>query len=219
MNSTFEIYKLFASVFTYPNEEVRSKIDELHNLLDKSYPDVSEVMNDFFEFTKTVSKWKWEELFTRTFDVQAITTLDIGYVLFGDDYKRGELLVNLNKEHQEAGNDCGNELADNLANLLRLIPRMQNAEIRNELVEIIIIPALDKILSEFNAESVSMKNKIYKRQHKTIIDQSEDYGRIYLKPLTAINEILKKDFNYIKPNNDLSSNSFTKSIKTEIEID
>lgn len=219
MNSTFEIYKLFASVFTYPNEEVRSKIDELHNLLDKSYPDASEVMNDFFEFTKTVSKRKWEELFTRTFDVQAITTLDIGYVLFGDDYKRGELLVNLNKEHQEAGNDCGNELADNLANLLRLIPRMQNAEIRNELVEIIIIPALDKIISEFNAESVNMKNKIYKRQHKTIIDQSEDYGRIYLKPLTAINEILKKDFNYIKPNDELSSNSFTKSIKTEIEID
>jgi hypothetical protein len=33
-------------------------------------------------------------LFTRSFDVQAVTTLDLGYIVFGEDYKRGELLVN-----------------------------------------------------------------------------------------------------------------------------
>ena len=54
---------------------------------------------------------KWEEIYTRTFDVQAITTLDVGYVLFGDDYKRGELLVNLNNEHTKAGNDLRNGIS------------------------------------------------------------------------------------------------------------
>lgn len=81
------------------------------------------------------------------------------------------------------------------------------------------MPALEKIITEFNVENVNLKNKIYKKQHKTIIDQSEDYGRIYQVPLTVIYNILKKDFNYIKPVDELSTNSFTKSIKTEIEID
>ena len=45
---------------------------------------------------------------------QVLATLDIGYVLFGDDYKRGELLANLNQEHRKANNDCGTELADHL---------------------------------------------------------------------------------------------------------
>ena len=44
-----------------------------------------------------------QEIFTRTFEVQAATTLDVGYVMFGDDYKRGEMLVNLSREQRAAG--------------------------------------------------------------------------------------------------------------------
>ena len=48
-----------------------------------------------------------QEVFTRSFDVQSITTLGVGYVMFGDDYKRGEMLVNLNRELRDAGIDPG----------------------------------------------------------------------------------------------------------------
>ena len=70
-----------------------------------------------------------QELHTRTFDVQSLTTLDIGYVLFGDDYKRGALLSNLNQEHSRAENDCRGELADHLPNLLRLIPKLKDQDL------------------------------------------------------------------------------------------
>ena len=69
-----------------------------------------------------------QELHTRTFDVQALTTLGTGYVLFGDDYKRGALLSNLNREHNDAQNDCRGELADHLPNVLRLIPKLKDQE-------------------------------------------------------------------------------------------
>ena len=68
------------------------------------------------------------ELYLRTFDVQAITTLDIGYVLFGEDYKRGALLAGLSAEHKKVSNDCGIELADHLPNVLRLLPKMEAGE-------------------------------------------------------------------------------------------
>jgi len=159
------------------------------------------------------------EVFTRTFDVQAITTLDVGYVLFGDDYKRGELLVNLNREHREAGNDCNGELADNLSNLLPLLSKMQDHVIRNDLVEIIIIPGLKRIIKEFDAKNIRLKNKAYKKQYKTVLEQSEVYGKIFLVPLEVIYKIIEKDFGYVKPQSNDNKSTFTNSITTEIELD
>jgi len=140
-------------------------------------------------------------------------------VLFGDDYKRGELLVNLNREHREAANKCTDELADNLANLLSLLPKMQNHEIRDELIEIIVMPGLIKIINEFDNKNINLKNKIYKKQYKTIIEQSEDFARIFLIPLLVVYKIIENDFGYIKPTEENNKNNFTDAITSEIEID
>jgi nitrate reductase assembly molybdenum cofactor insertion protein NarJ len=145
--------------------------------------------------------------------------LDIGYVLFGDDYKRGELLVNLSREHKKANNDCGNELADYLPNLLRLIPKIEDEEFRNELVAIIILPALAKITKEFDSQNIEMKNNVYKRKYKTLIEQSETYGRIFLKPLLVIMQVLEEDFDSSVTFEEPISAGFTESITTEIKID
>lgn len=217
--NNYNHYEHLAELFQYPKENYSEHVRKAESLLRNYYPETLAELTEFSDYIARASKEELEELFSRTFDIQAITTLDIGYVLFGDDYKRGELLVNLNREHREAGNDCGNELADNLSNLLRLIPKMKDVELRNEIIEKLIMPALDKIISEFNVENVNLKNKIYKKQHKTIIEQSEDFGRIYQKPLIVVYKILKKDFNYVKPEDESNTNSFTRSIKTEIEID
>ena len=212
-------YKNLAELFQYPQEDYKEKVKMAETILSNHYPETIPDLKEFSGFVNKASQEELEELFSRTFDVQAITTLDIGYVLFGDDYKRGELLVNLNREHRQAGNNCGSELADNLSNILRLLPVMKDIETRKEMIERLIMPALEKIINEFNVDNVNLKNKIYKKQHKTIIDQSEDYGRIYQKPLMVVYSILEKDFNYIKPEDERNTNSFTESIKSEIEID
>lgn len=214
-----ELYTLFASAFSYPNEEVRANIDRLHQALKENFSDSAETGAIFFEFVKTSPLLHWEEIYTRTFDVLAITTLDIGYVLFGDDYKRGELLANLNREHREAGNNCGSELSDNLTNILSLLPKMQDAEIRKDLVNELLLPALEKIIKDFHADTVELKNKVYKRQFKTIIAQSKDYARIYQHLLLLLYTVLEKDFEYQQRESEVTPNSFLKSINTEMEID
>lgn len=220
MNKTsLNHYQTLSEIFQYPREDYIAKVKSVESVLKELYPETISTFDEFTSYVKNASQEELEELFSRTFDVQAITTLDIGYVLFGDDYKRGELLVNLNREHREVGNNCGSELADNLSNVLRLLPLMKNSETRIEMIEKLIMPALEKIISEFEADNVNLKNKIYKKQYKTIIDQSEDFGRIYQKPLQVIHKILEKDFDYKKPEDELNTNSFTRSIKTEIEID
>ena len=218
-NKNINHYEKLAQLFQYPKSDYKERVKEAETVLAELYPDTLSTFKQFSDFVTNSSHDEITEVFTRTFDVQAITTLDVGYVLFGDDYKRGELLVNLNREHREAANECTDELADNLANLLSLLPKMQNHEIRDELVEIIIMPGLIKIINEFDSKNINLKNKIYKKQYKTIIEQSEDYGRIFLKPLMVVYKIIENDFGFIKPMEENNKNNFTDAITSEIEID
>jgi hypothetical protein len=144
-----------------------------------------------------------QELFLRSFDIQAITTLDIGYILFGEDYKRGQLLVHLNREHKEAENICHTELADHLPNVLRLISKMKNEEMRSEIATRLVVPAVVKIASEFTAEKIEKKDKIYKKHLKTVLEFSQVYRTVYASLLQTLLVSLKKEFNYEMKESDL----------------
>ncbi len=218
-NKNINHYEKLAQLFQYPKTDYKEKVKGAETVLSELYPETLSTFKQFSDFVSNSSHDEITEIFTRTFDVQAITTLDVGYVLFGDDYKRGELLVNLNREHHEAANECSDELADNLANLLSLLPKMQNHDIRDELVEMIIMPGIIKIINEFDTKNINLKNKIYKKQYKTIIEQSEDYGRIFLIPLMVVYKIIENDFGYINPTEENNKNNFTDAITSEIEID
>jgi len=221
MNQSQEHYNLFAEVFTYPRTTYPHIIKTLQEYLDGKYPKASKELKYFLDVIINLSKSNLEELFTRSFDIQAITTIDLGYVLFGEDYKRGALLVNLNREHKDAGNDCQKELSDHLPNILRLLPKMQNKLLRAELVEKILAPSLEKIICEFDPEKLRVKNKVYKKHHKTMIEQSESYGLIFQYPLRALYIVLCKDFklkNSVEPAI-YEQDTFLNSIDSEIRIE
>ena len=214
-----EVYNRLADILYYPEDDIKEKTNKVQQLLDKKYSNAASELEIFTGFINNSTKTEQEELFTRSFDVQAVTTIDIGYVLFGDDYKRGELLVNLNREHKDAGNDCGTELSDHLPNVLRLLPKMKDKEIRNEFVAKIIIPGLKKIIGEFEIIKREKKDKVYEKHHRTIIERSDDYWSIYKKPLQAILAVIEKDFEFLHAENEDFSSGFAKSVKTELEID
>lgn len=187
-------YKLLAELFYYPDGNYRQKVKDAFNYLQENYPDAAKELNDFAEFASASTPEELQDLFLRSFDVQAITTLDIGYVLWGDDYKRGQLLVHLNREHREAGNIIVSELSDHLPNVLRLIPKIKNNEFRDELVSKLIAPAVEKMIGEFDPKKIKLKDKIYKKHLKAILDVSYQYRTIFAATLTALLNVLTKDF-------------------------
>ncbi len=219
MKQSFEQYGILADLFVYPDASFPAIAQQIQEYLNKNYPAASDEMKQFADFVSTASQTELEELFTRSFDVQAITTLDLGYVLFGDDYKRGAVLVNLNREHKEAGNECHGELADHLPNMLRLLHKMQKPELRVELVEKIVAPALQKIIGEFDPEKLEKKNAIYKKHHKTLIERSEQYGTIYQQPLKALYRVLEADFEISDIRTPHQSAGFLKSVGSEMDIE
>ena len=221
MSDSFGHYNGLADLFSYPDAGFAQKVQKVQAFLDEACGEAAENLREFTNFVSQASLLELEEVYTRSFDVQAVTTLDIGYVMWGDDYKRGELLVKLNGEHKEAGVDCGNELPDHLPNVLRLLDAMQKPELRDELVRMIVAPALRRIIGEFDSDRVKKKNMTYVTQYKTLIDRSERYAEIYEKPLRALYTLLKRDFDvdsYQEPPA-MQESRFLKSIGTEMRLE
>ena len=187
-------YSHVAELLDYPGPELAGRGKALLGFLRENYPDAALEVEHFLDAIPA-NALDLQELHTRTFDVQSLTSLDLGYVLFGDDYKRGALLSNLNQEHNRAQNDCRGELADHLPNLLRLIPKLKDQELLGELVEQILVPALILMIREFDPKRIDKKNANYRKHYSTLIDPARGSDpTIYCRVLNAVMQVLEKDF-------------------------
>ncbi|MDA3905252.1 MAG: hypothetical protein PF484_04170 [Bacteroidales bacterium] len=153
-------YTLIAELFRYPDTSLESSVKQIQSLLVEKYADGLKEIIPFQEFLSAYNLPQQQEYYIKTFDVNALCYLDIGFILFGEDYKRGEFLVKLSQEHKKAENDCGSELADHLPNLLRLLDKSEDKEFVEELAYCLIIPALKAMLVSFKNESNVYRNVI-----------------------------------------------------------
>lgn len=194
-------YALLSDMFFYPQDATyKQKIKNIFDYLGEVNAAAANAMQPFISYMEQASVEELQELFLRSFDLQAITTLDIGFVLFGEDYKRGKLLVHLNQEHSEAGNECHTELSDHLPNVLNLIAKMQNTETRDEIASRLILPAVDKMIREFTVEKIDKKDAVYKKHQKILLEFSKSYRTMYLHLLEALFIVMRNDFDYVPEN-------------------
>lgn len=219
MNQKILDYSKISNLFIFPSaENFVANVNEVQQYLNNILPDAGKTLQPFTDIVGSISKIELEDLYVRTFEVQSITTLDIGYIVFGDDYKRGELLVNLNKEHQKYGIDCGTELADNLSNILKLLHVLQDEELRDDLVNKIIMPALIKMIEGFGEGQIAAKDRVYTKHHKTLIEKHQAFT-IYKHTLMVLYKSLNRDFDIKIEEQPQRSGGFLSSIKQEITIE
>ena len=215
-------YCLIAELFEYPAEDFPRKVREITDCVSNRYPEAAAALNRLLDLLPAPDVAAMQELFLRSFDVQAITTLDVGYVLFGDDYKRGKLLAHLSREHRTVENDCRKELADHLPNMLRLIGMHPDQALVEELVSEILAPALRAMIGEFSAERIQRKNESYKKHYKTIIDTppvSREAVTLYQLALKALYAVFEQDFALTEASVPAATNDFFASLQRENQIE
>lgn len=171
MSINIHPYEILAMMMRYPADSYRKTF--LHDTpsLTKQFPEEAKHLQNFIKHIEDSTTEELQELYTRTFDVQAICFLDIGYVLFGEDYKRGMFLVHMKREQAKAENDCGTEMPDHLPNVLGLLTKLKDKELAQEFTVTFFIPALEKMLTGF-----------------------KEKGNVYSGPLKTILAIMKKDY-------------------------
>lgn len=172
MMKSEDIYAYLAAAIDYPEANYLSRLAECQSLIKAHYPELTSDLSSLLEFVAKTEFSRVEEAYTTTFDIHAVCHLDVGYQLFGEDYKRGALLVELGRVHKQAGHDTGSELGDHLRNLLRVLPKIADEEERSELARKLILPAMKKMMASF----------------------PEDSPNVYRSVLSAIYGVLETDF-------------------------
>ena len=187
-------YNIIANLFRYPNETYKRDVDACVLILKDNYLGAYSEILPFHQYIQTKDLYEIEEAFAKTFHIQAICFLDLGYVLFAEDYKRGDFLVKVKNEQRNVNNDCGDELADNLPNILTLMALLKDEEFLVEFAVRIVKPALEKMLAEFDSARMELRDKVRLKKHKVLLQQDMENKNIFQYALQALYSVIKKDF-------------------------
>ncbi len=141
---TFSHMARFADLLDYPDASLKPKAIALAESV-KWYAEIWEDLLEAFALHLQLTPMpEVEEAYTRTFDMNPSASLEIGWHLFGETYKRGIFLSNLRPRLREFGIEEGSNLPDHLATLLRLLGKLPHEEALG-LTRDCILPALEKL--------------------------------------------------------------------------
>lgn len=144
MRISLDMVEGFAGVLEYPGEDLRPRAAALADRMQGHAGVWVDLLEAFALEVQLLPPGDLEEAYTRTFDLNPSCTLEIGWHLFGETYKRGSFLANLREALRTHGVEEGNALPDFLPSLLRLLPRLAPEDTEG-LVRDCIRPALAKI--------------------------------------------------------------------------
>lgn len=190
----YKHYTTLADLFRYPGEDFPERVALCASLLREKYPAAADELQPFADYISKCDDDQREELFTKTFDVQPICYLDLGYVIFGEDYKRGAFLLHMQEEQKVIGNDCGSDLPDNLCNMLTLFAKSENQTLLDDLGLNIMIPGLKKMMAEFESARIELKQQVLRKLHKALITEELNQGNVYRNALNALLMVFEEDF-------------------------
>ena len=136
------IYNALVALLTYPEADYPQRIEASVGV---SPEDCRKQLQQFAVQMRGLRTDQLQELFTQTFDLNPMCSLELGWHLFGENYERGLLLVRVREELRRHGLAESTELPDHLTHVLRLVERMEH-ETAADFVVACVLPALEKML-------------------------------------------------------------------------
>ncbi|MBM4177102.1 MAG: hypothetical protein FJ213_13170 [Ignavibacteria bacterium] len=163
-----KIFDSLSKLIRYPSEDYHKLLNEFKiNLLNlksendaeqafRLSEDTIEKINENFElfYSSVINlcREELEELYTQTFDINPVSSLEIGWHLFGETYERGSFLVKMRETLRELAVEESADLPDHITHVLLALGRMEKEE-QTEFSEMFIVPALNKILDTFEGKN------------------------------------------------------------------
>ncbi len=114
-------YILLAEAFRYPAPGRLAELQDELKALPEGAAGVKGALKAFLDKISRLTQGEWEELHTRTLDLNPPAAPYVGYQTWGESYQRGVFLSILNRELLENGIEAEGELADHLIPVLRYL--------------------------------------------------------------------------------------------------
>lgn len=113
------IFEYLAEMLLYPAPGRLQTLAE--GLRDVPSGPVRKNLEGFLKAVSALTIGEWEELHTRTLDLNPLAAPYLGYQMWGDSYQRGAFMAKMNRALWEARVDPGGELPDHLIPVLRYL--------------------------------------------------------------------------------------------------
>lgn len=140
-----DLLEELAALLGYPDEETETHLCTCLSVLRNQLPEAAELLAAWQAYMSDHPLEHVQELYTQTFDLNPVCTLDVGHYLFGEDYQRGVFLAHLRGSLEEAGLEESGELPDHLPVVLRWLARVPGTEMHKDMVTECVLPALCKM--------------------------------------------------------------------------
>ena len=137
------IYSALVDLLTYPEADYPQRIE---TSLGAAPEECRGQLEQFATRMRGLRTDQLQELFTQTFDLNPVCSLELGWHLFGENYERGLLMVRMREELRRHGLEESTELPDHLTHVLQLVGRMEHEQAA-DFVAACVLPAIEKMLT------------------------------------------------------------------------
>jgi nitrate reductase delta subunit len=150
-------FDLLAALLRYPGKDYWNDAAHCLEVLWENDPEAAALVEGFVEQTRSRSLEELQALFTTTFDLDPVCSLEVGWHLFGENYERGEFLVKMRGQLRRLGVAESTELPDHLTHALVALGRMELEEAA-DFAAACLFPALDKMGKGIEGKSNPFEN-------------------------------------------------------------
>jgi nitrate reductase delta subunit len=178
------IFHLFADLLEYPRSSLTESVRECEALVSPGNPEAATLLHAFRCFVEDALLGKVQELYTRTFDLDATYHPYVGHHLFGESYKRSAFMVGLKERYKAYDLVVEGELPDHLAVMLRFLSLCEDASQTAAIVQEAMAPALERMVKKGTADDEAAPDK-------ALVDV-DPKRRIYPKVLEALQLVLQE---------------------------
>lgn len=145
------LYDALARLISYPDPNYRHRVAACRQALDGLQPETAQALDEFDTRIAPLSDVELEELYTQTFDLNPVCSLEVGWHLYGENYSRGEFLVAMRQELRRLTLPESSELPDHLTHVLPVVARMESKQ-ADRFTVTYLLPALEKMLKGLGAK-------------------------------------------------------------------
>ncbi len=151
MNDKIALLDALSELFEYPGEGFADAVAAFRAIADGRRPGSGDRLADLERRARGMSRGEVEEMFTRTFEINPVCALEVGWHVYGEEYERGALMVRLRQELRRHDVAEGNELPDHLTHVLRLLGRLDSA-LADDLAGRYVLPSLSKMIDALSGK-------------------------------------------------------------------
>ncbi len=141
-----------AEVFAYPRADYVARLATARAAVECEVPGAGASLAALGAHCAATDLAGWEELHVRSFDLDPVCALEVGWQLYGEQYARGTFLASMRAYLRTVGVAEDGELPDHLVPTLRGAARGERA-LSSELVRRFVLPAVERMRTRFADEA------------------------------------------------------------------